>query len=263
MDIQVQQRIYWSDLAESKLTRHSLDHLLDGQIPYIRIANFASREECEALVTSAVNEGFGPYRGVEPVINRIGNTVFEYNSISKHEYFEKNIDLNRVQQRIFDSSFNPLERIIGLLEQQAQRRAGVARNVEGQPYYAGLVRRIENGTLLHVDFAPGEQPGWEVAVVEEQLAWNLYLRVSDPYSGRTHIFDRQWQPADNALKEGIYGYNARVVAGIEDASFAPAVGEVVIFNTRNFHYVEPTAGERVSFTSAIGRLPSGDLVLWS
>lgn len=119
MDIQVQQRIYWSDLAESKLTRHSLDHLLDGQIPYIRIANFASREECEALVTSAVNEGFGPYRGVEPVINRIGNTVFEYNSISKHEYFEKNIDLNRVQQRIFDSSFNPLERFIGLLLPEA------------------------------------------------------------------------------------------------------------------------------------------------
>lgn len=140
MDIQVQQRIYWSDLAESKLTRHSLDHLLDGQIPYIRIANFASREECEALVTSAVNEGFGPYRGVEPVINRIGNTVFEYNSISKHEYFEKNIDLNRVQQRIFDSSFNPWNGSLGCWSSRhsaAPGWPGTSRGSRTMPAWSG------------------------------------------------------------------------------------------------------------------------------
>ncbi|WP_052743325.1 hypothetical protein [Pseudomonas veronii] len=91
--------------------------------------------------------------------------------------------------------------------------------------------------------------------MQEQLAWNLYLRVSDTKSGHTHIFDRQWRPADDTLKEGIYGYNTSVVANAEEAIFAPTVGEVVIFNTRNFHYVEPTEGERVSFTSAIGQLP--------
>lgn len=252
-----------NNLGKNELTRDSFNQLLDGKIPYLRIGDFATHDECEALVTSAVQEGFGPYRGVEPVINRIGNTVFEYSRISRCDYFKKNIYLNRVQQRMFGRSFDPLKRFIALLEKLAQRRAGVAKNAEGQPYYAGLVRRIENGTLLHVDFAPGEQPGWEVAEVTDQLAWNLYLRVSEPSSGRTHIFDRQWRPADDELKEGIYGYNSLVVAGKEDASFAPVVGEVVIFNTRNFHYVEPTDGERVTFTSAIGRLPSGDLVLWS
>ncbi|MGB3435262.1 hypothetical protein [Achromobacter sp.] len=263
MYMNAQPHRYWSGLAENRLTRRTFAGLLDGRIPFIRISNFASREECEALLASAMKEGFSPYRGVEPVIDRIGNTVFEYNSISKHEYFEKNIELNRVQQRMFDGSFNPMERIIGLLQRQAQRSAGVAKNMAGKPYYAGLVRRIEQGTLLHVDFAPGEQPGWEVADVREQLAWNLYLRVSGPKSGHTHIYERQWRPADDALKEGVYGYNARVVVGAEEAIFAPTVGEVVIFNTRNFHYVEPARGERVSFTSAIGRLPSGELVLWS
>jgi len=263
MDINARPYRYWSKLAENRLTRRSFAALLDGQIPFIRIPDFASRVECEALVASAMQEGFGPYRGVEPIIDRIGNTVFEYNSISRHEYFERNIELNRTQQRMFDGSFNPLERIIELLERQLKRRTSVAKNKAGEPYYAGLVRRIEQGTLLHVDFAPGEQPGWEVADVREQLAWNLYLRVSGPKSGHTHIYERQWRPADDALKEGLYGYNARVVVGAEEAMFAPNVGEVVIFNTRNFHYVEPARGERVSFTSAIGRLPCGELVLWS
>jgi hypothetical protein len=263
MNISIQPRIDWNTLAENELNGCALRQLFSGQIPYVRVRNFASPEECEALVQGAVKEGFGSYRGVEPIINRIGNTVFEYNSISKHEYFEKNKALLQTQQRIFDNSFNPLQRFTDLLRQRTGKAVGIATNSAGQPYYAGLIRRIEKGTLLHVDFAPGEQPEWEVAAVRQQAVWNLYLRVSHPQSGRTHVFNRQWQPSDDRLKEGNYGYNRRVVEGAEEAVFEPDVGDVVIFNTRNFHYVEPTEGERVTFTSAIGRTPSDELVLWS
>ncbi|QCG68253.1 hypothetical protein [Pseudomonas veronii] len=129
MNIKVQANISWSDLVENGLTKNSFDQLLGGQIPYIQIANFASHEECDALVASAVKEGFGPYRGVEPVINRIGNTIFEYSGISRHEYFQKNVELSRAQRRIFDSSFGHLERFISLLRQKLQRSACVAKNI--------------------------------------------------------------------------------------------------------------------------------------
>lgn len=263
MNIALHPRLDWRNRSETRLTRNSINCLLRGDIPYIRISNFATAEECEALVSQAVEEGFSSYRGVEPVINRIGNTVFEYNAISKGEYFEKNQHLNKVQNRIFESSFNPLDRFLALLNKSFGRKACVAQNVTGNSYYAGLIRRIENGTLIHVDYAPGEQPGWEVASIKDQLVWNLYLRVSDPKSGKTHVFDRKWSKADDQHKEGIYGYNPRVVKGADEAVFEPAVGEVVIFNTRNYHFVEPTEGERVAFTSAIAQTQENELVLWS
>lgn len=253
----------WSKKYTTELSSATITELLSGQIPYIRIRNFASPEECEALVQSAVKEGFSSYRGVEPTINRIGNTVFEYNSISKHEYFKKNISSNKIQQKIFSTSFNPLERFIMLMRERTGKKVSVAKNDAGAPYYSGLVRRIENGTLLHVDFAPGEQPDWDIASIQEQLVWNLYLRVSHPSSGRTHVYNRQWQPSDDTLKEGIYGFNRRVIQNAEKATFEPSVGDVIIFNTRNFHYVDPAEGERVAFTSGIGRTQSDEMVLWS
>lgn len=263
MNIMIPPRIEWCARSESKLNKDSIKRLVRGEIPFIRIANFATPEECEALVAEAVKEGFSSYRGVEPVINRIGNTVFEYNAISKGKYFEKNQQLNKVQKRIFESSFNPLDRFLALLNGTFGKKASVAQNVAGNAYYAGLIRRIENGTLIHVDYAPGEQPGWEVASIKDQLVWNLYLRVSDPASGKTHIFDRKWTRADDRYKEGIYGYNRRVVEGADEAVFEPKVGEVVIFNTRNYHFVEPTEGERVAFTSALAQTQEDELVLWS
>ena len=263
MNMRVIPHADWTEKGEDKLTQCALCRLFRGNIPYIRLSNFATPEECEQLVSSAVREGFSSYRGVEPVINRIGNTVFEYNSISRADYFTKNKELKAVQDRIFASSFNPLDRFMDQLRQRTGKTVGIPTNSDGDAYYAGLIRRIEHGTLLHVDFAPGEQPEWEVAQVREQLVWNLYLRVNDSDSGRTHVFDRQWERSDDSDKEGIYGYNQRVVEMASEAVFAPNVGEVVIFNTRNFHYVEPTDGERVAFTSAIGRTREDELVLWS
>ncbi len=150
-----------------------------------------------------------------------------------------------------------------MLNKTFGRKACIAQNVTGNAYYAGLIRRIENGTLIHVDYAPGEQPGWEVASIKDQLVWNLYLRVSDPTSGKTHIYDRKWTNDDDHYKEGIYGYNPNVVQGADEAVFEPTVGEVVIFNTRNYHFVEPTDGERVAFTSAIAQTQENELILWS
>ncbi|AJQ97778.1 hypothetical protein [Gynuella sunshinyii] len=256
-------RTDWIDNGSSELSRTSISQLFEGDIPFIHLEEFATPDECEKLVLCAVKEGFSSYRGVEPIINRIGNTVFEYNSISRKEYFEKNQELVQIQNRIFEASFNPLTRFMNLLQSRLKKKVYIPKNSEEMSYYAGLIRRIEEGTLLHVDYAPGEQPEWEIATITGQLAWNLYLRISEEKSGKTHIFNRQWKSSDNSEKEGIYGYNRRVLRDAKEAVFSPSIGDIFIFNTRNFHYVEPAEGERVTFTSAIGQTRNDELILWS
>lgn len=253
----------WNEDIHQPLARASFDALMHNEIPFIRVKRFARPAVCDLLVGCAAEEGFSAYQDVEPRINRIGNTVFEYNSISMDEYFRKNAGQRAIQERIFSGSFDPVMQFIGLLHAKTQYPVRLASNDRGEDYYAGLVRRIESGTLVHVDFAPAEQADWEVGRVKHQLSWNLYLRTTPGGGGRTHVFNRPWAVEDDAYREGSYGFNARVVAGAEEATFEPEVGEIVIFNTRNYHFVEEARGDRITVTSAIGMLPGGQLILWS
>lgn len=92
----------------------------------------------------------------------------------------------------------------------------------------------------------------------------MYLELTELDQGKTHIYNRLWQPEDEVLRnEAAYGYQETIVEGAQHVTFQPRVGDVVIFNTRHFHQVEPVDGYRVTFTSALGLYPSGEIIFWS
>jgi len=252
----------WTERGTRQLTAGSLQQLLDNDIPYIRF-RLASESACHELGQQLTDLAFGSYRDVEPRIDRIGCTVFEYNAARADDYFAASQAAAELRDRIFAQSFDPLQMVMRELAKRTGRRASIARNVRGQHYYAGLIRRIELGTELHIDFAPVEQSGWSVCEVQHQLTWNLYVNVGRRGSGRTTIYHRQWQPEDARLREGSYGFSHKAVAGSAYVTFQPSVGEVVLFNTRNYHIVDSSFGDRITVASAIGETHSGDLILWS
>lgn len=253
----------WADRGAEVLTSETLQRLMDNLVPYIRLRNFASVAACEALSNCVIQQTFGEYRDVEPRIERIGCTVFEYDAVNKEDYFADSRQAAQFRDELFLRTFDPLRRMMSVLSRSTGRRTTTAENRIGQLYYAGLLRRIEQGTRLHVDYAPAEQSGWDICDVRHQLTWNLYLRIGGGRSGQTTIYRRQWRPEDNLFREGSYGFNPEVVLGSEHAIFQPAVGEVVLFNTKNYHMVAPSCGDRITVASAIGETPQGDLILWS
>ena len=252
----------WTTNAEFSLSSTSLQRLFGNEIPLIRIPQFAGLDECNGLVERASAIGFGDYQNVTPKIERLGLTVFEYYRAGKEQYFQAVNSATQYQNRIL-GGFNPLQRIMQLLQKTTGRVVRIASEPSYGEYFAGLTRKIEQGTQLHIDFAPNEQPGWEVSNVISQLSWNLYLKVSCNSHGKTHIYDCPWCPKDEQYKLDSYGYDDQVLAGANATSFRPQVGDVVIFNTKNYHTVEPTQGHRIMFTSALGLLPSGDIIFWS
>ncbi|MBD2498498.1 hypothetical protein [Nostoc sp. FACHB-280] len=264
----------WESKQEHSLTKESLKMLWENRIPLIRIRNFATVEECDNLVAQAQLFNFDYYQDVYPKIERIGITVFEYNHISKAAYFQAVERTSQLRNSIMAASFNPLERLM----EKIRNCTGATVRIASEPlygsYYAGLIRKIEQGTQLHIDYAPSEQSEWEVGTVIYQLSWNLYLKFSSnnrlglgqsqAITGKTRIYDRQWEPGNDQYKLDSYGYSDTVIADATDMiTFEPYVGDVFIFNTRNFHTVEPMDGQRVTFTSAIGLLPNGEIILWS
>ncbi len=253
----------WDQAVVSTLNSDTLLGLINNEVSLICLDDFATSDECEAVAQQACIHGFDPYDGVEPRITRIGSTVFEYNSRSHDAYFDDVEKKRPVQEKIFAESWDPVSRLIELIRANTGLPVDVAKDSSGRSYYAGLVRRIEGGTLLHIDYAPIEHEDWSVCDVTAQLSWNLYLRLSDRTAGHTHIYERQWLPKDMEHREGGYGFDHSVVEGSAKVTLRPKVGQLAIFNTKNYHEVESTRGERITATSAIGMMPGGNLVLWS
>lgn len=187
----------WENKQEYPLTKESLRMLLENRIPLIRLKEFATPQECEMLVAQAQLFKFDCYQDVNPKIERIGITVFEYDRISKAAYFQAVERITKLRDCIMAASFNPLERLMVKIRQCTGATVRIASEPFYGSYYAGLIRKIEQGTQLHIDYAPLEQSKWEVATVIAQLSWNVYLTFTPNNDGKTRIYDRQWQPGND------------------------------------------------------------------
>lgn len=257
--------VAWENSVHSSPTPVILDKLLSGQIAGICVPGFLTRKECEDLNQRAEDLEFKDYLNVTPRIGRVGVTVFEYDSIGKPSYFEAVQQANRRIAQLTNGICNPLERVVDWLKTMSPRRqVGIAHEQNFGPYFAGLFRRIEEGTPVHVDFAPAEHPNWGVAQVTSQLAFNIYIQCPDAEPGVVHIWRKQWESQDEAQKiSGSYGYPPNIVESVPSAEIVPQLGMLMVINTRNFHQVSPAAGVRMAISAAIGRMPNNDIVLWS
>ncbi|KPV93680.1 hypothetical protein AN214_04284 [Pseudoalteromonas sp. P1-9] len=253
----------WLYDGVSELTQENLYRLFNNELPYIRLKGFFSTQECDQCIKVAESFTFGEYDNVEPVIERIGCTVFEYERSKPDGYFAKSRQEIDVRDTIFFNSINPLEKLIKMVAKVSEQTTSIAKNASGETYYAGLIRKIEKGTELHIDYSPAEQKGWEVCDVLNQLAWNLYLQLGAPCTGETIIYDRVWELDDEQYRYGSYGFEEAVVDGCNYVKLVPEKGELILFNTRNYHKVLPSEGKRMTVASAIGELPNGNILFWS
>ncbi|MEH2199903.1 2OG-Fe(II)-dependent halogenase WelO5 family protein [Nostoc sp.] len=253
----------WQTLNDCEMNAQNLQALLRNEIPSIRISNFASVEECNKLAVAIEKVGFDFYKNVEPPIGRIGITQFEYGHRGKLGYFDAVKKAKKTYEQVTSLSFDPLKRLAIILCQNVSSKVDIAYENETYRYYfAGLIRHI-NIALLHIDFAQLDAPDWEIGNITSQLVWNIYIKAPSQ-GGVCKVYNRQWQPEDEKYKiPGSYGYDYSLVATSEVKHNIPIMGDLVIFNSRNFHEVVPGIGERITISSFIGKMPGGDLVFWS
>lgn len=254
----------WNSLDDFEMNYENLNLLFENKIPCIRVSGFASKKECIQLERSVAKVGFDFYENVFPPIGRIGITQFEYSGKDKVDYFLRASKANDVYRRITSmANFSPLDRLIYILNHNIDKNADIAFEDDvDASYFAGLFRQI-SVALLHVDFARLDAPGWKIGDVVSQLAWNLYITPPEN-GGSCNVYNRPWQLNDESRKiTGSYGYDSSLVENVEYKSNAPIIGDLVIFNSRNFHEVTQANGDRLTCSSFIGKLPDGNLVLWS
>ncbi|MEJ3745959.1 2OG-Fe(II) oxygenase [Actinomycetes bacterium KLBMP 9797] len=135
--------------------------------------------------------------------------------------------------------------------------------VEGRPAFAGVIREINHGTLIHNDNIMRE---FGVSVLDQrvvaQLAFNVYLSVGAT-GGATTVWRRKWRPSDEANRIR-YGHADVVVADALAVTVAPLSGDALLFNSEHYHAVRPiVSGRRVSLAFFIGMTSTDGLIVWS
>ena len=254
----------WTNKEDQVLTAESLEALFRNYIPVIRISQFATKEECQKLVEAAESVGFYFYEGLEPPLGRIGITQSGFGNSGKLEYFDSVRQVNYKIQKVFSLAFNPLERLVMLFRQHSSTRAEIAKeNDDLGQYCPGLIQHA-NEFPLHFDLAKYSAPDWKIGRCVAQLALTLYIKVPEN-GGECVVYKRPWSANDEKYKDpdAPYIYDMSVVKGSEAKSIAPALGDLVLFNSRNFHQVMPGKGERIVIILFIGKMPEGDLVFWA
>ncbi len=256
----------WHERKEFALSRESLTALLANDIPAIRIELFANHEEC-AQFAMAMRNGRLRHYGVDRPIGYIGMAQYEYRwGHDKKDYFDAVAEANADQKDVFDRSFDPMERLISTLQSVWSAPVKIAEDEYG-PYFAGIIRFASEGIALHADYAPFNMPGYSVDAIDAQLGWNLFVEAPDA-GGVTKIYNAPWAPEmkDDEPPQS-YGLYSGDFEGVESFEYSAAVGDVVLFNSRNPHEVSAGQGVgeegRLQIGSFVGRVSDQSLVLFS
>ena len=182
----------------------------------------------------------------------------------KVDYFRKAAEANARRRAIFTESGDPLGLVIGRLRDAWGLEVGLASD-NRMEYFAGLVRNIPLAQL-HRDWAPADARDWSIGGIEAQLTWNIYLQLGER-GGAVVIYRRLYDERDDEQKMAANNcaYHSCAVTGCELVEIVPSLGELLLFNSRNYHKVERTDGgaERITASSFIGLTPDRTLVLWS
>lgn len=245
--------------------------LADGNIAAVRIPGIYASDEIDLVVSNIEKQGVQWYPNFEFKQGRIGICATEYTSKinGKEAYFILEPEFSRIRDTIFPGDLSPVKKMTDVLSQNNMEvELATEPSLNGARYFTGLVRAMLYKSTTHFDFAPKQLPGWWVAEAEAQFAVVTYLQLPGS-GGALTVYNRQWQDADESynkdIKEkGPQGFDGDFLKGIESVTVTPNPGEMIIFNSRNFHEVAAIESDKTRFSiNSFMVLKDGKLHLWN
>lgn len=227
---------------------------------------------CARVVAAAARVPFQAYAKTEnstdyePIL-KFGPTMFDHiGQDDKSEYFQQGRRAVELGSAAFSAAgvTNPLTVALRALREAWPGPVGVAREANGQAYFAGVMRDIPSGAIPHVDDAHTETPEMAIGDVVAQASMLFYV-MAPTAGGALRVYDKT--PTAQDYRDHVVGYGFADDA-VHNASFrgvTPGVGTVVLFPTTQIHSVDPVRGDgrRISWSTFIGLRADGSLILWS
>jgi hypothetical protein len=256
----------WVEVVTNVPTGRHFEALFGNRIGALRVPGFVDPAVCASALRNLDGTRLDHYVRASPRIGRIGITQVDHRGSPDGQalYFDRVAEAREACVALLDG-FDLTGDVIDTVGGAMGLPTSVATDDHRRPYFAGVVRVIDR-ILPHADFAPYDAADWSINAVDSQLSWNVYLGCSST-GGAARVYRRQWTDGDDRHRDpGNYSHSADIVEGCEYVELAPRVGDLTLFNSRNFHEVDASGDHdlRVTLSSFIGRLRHPDrLVFWS
>lgn len=250
-------------VASGPLTRDQILHLAQGRIAAIHVRRALAAEKCAALARLLDSVSLTDYdiRKYRLPAAHLGPSLNEAKVAGEIDpgYWERRDHTGKFWG---ESADDPRPDCLALLAAAWPYDVGPA-TVDGRELFWGIIREINQGTVVHCDDVLKEYPP---SLLDHppvaQLGFNLFLSAPDA-GGETLVWDRRWTAEDEKHRRGI-GYSRRIVGNDVPVAVTPATGDVIIFDSRNFHAVRPGRGRRrITLSFFMGLTDDERLILWS
>jgi hypothetical protein len=269
----------------SVLTAADFRQMLDNQVGILQIPGYLDEQttshgarEVLAHYGDLTRYGGRGYQGGARRVLKLGASQSEYTNGDPAEYFASAAQHNERRRTLFPGDSDPVDLVLSTLRSICQGEVDVARADNGMEYCLGLAR-VSRGSFLHFDSAAAfdapKNRGWApIDQTTSQVAINLVLDVPPSGAGgELMVWDLQYDSAADRWRksQAYHDFLPQAVNGCRVAIAAPGVGDLIIFNSRNFHQVVPVTrqdgdAERIALTFFVGAVPkygARRLVAWS
>lgn len=255
-----------TEVPSFELNRKSVNALLENRVPAIILSGFLFKADCDQLVHGLNHAGMSRYTHVTSKVLKFGPVQAECNSAGKKEhYFELVRYYTPKVDHLFKEIENPpLEFLMKKFSELFQAEANLAHEPVFGDYFAGTFRNIQGPGFIHFDFAAEEAPGWAISEIDAQLSWNLYLN-DDFEDGELTVHETQWSTESETYKiPNCYSYSSgALLKRSKNIVYKPKQGDLVLFNSRNFHEIAAPSAPRLTQSSFIGLRKNGSFWFWS
>ena len=250
-----------------ELNEKNLDLLIDHKIPGIIVENFIDSKVCDIVSQRLEEMSFQGYDHLEGIpVHQLGLCHNQFAHDEKSVYFDKRTEAHELVEKIYhDLNIDPVQMVMDAIEEKASRKTTVFQEEGFGDYFAGAFRSFKGHGRLHADHAPSHiNAPWAVTEISKQLTWNLYYCMQQG-GGELMIYDTIHTAENDKMKvEGDYYFPYEVLEREDHIKIIPKIGDLIIFNTQNFHEVLGIkVGNRISQTSFIGLRNDGSLGFWS
>lgn len=268
----------WQEKTISKVDgeaiKDSIYELTDNSLAAVRIPDIFNVQEIDTIVDNINKQGVTWYPHCEFNQGRIGICSTEYAAKihGKETYFMSEAEASKIRGGIFPSDLDPVSRMVSIFSQRFDTSVAKEPSLGDAQYFTGLVRAMGKASTTHFDYAPQQLPGWWISQAPTQFAVVTYLQVPGE-GGELIIYNRQWEPEDekhnnDVDEKGPKGFQDDFLADEESITLRPNPGEMLIFNSRNFHGVKGIVSgarrlTRYSINSFMSLSNDDRLYLWN
>lgn len=250
----------WRTNQTARFSAAGMRALFNNEIPAIRIPVFATRAECDALLTAIYSLTFRNTHFNPASVQRIGPSCFGFKD-RKDAYFEAAGRYTTDWKRLGAHAVDPVRRLVATM---ADAGIDLRRAYEpGYGHYApSFIKKRTGSQLLHTDTAT-MMDGWVLRKNTTQVAWNLYVKLAQGHDSTT-IYDRVEKPGDEKFTSEYQDYYLEDVVGNADSvTIRPAVGDLIFFNSYNYHRVHSSDKDRITIGGFLAPAVSEAAIYWA